>query len=102
MNQLQSRKQLLIAESELNRAQFVQEWEGMAEGARSIAARARSLKMIVSSAAVVAAGMAAFRRGKRAQAGAKTSWLKSILRTARLLSGIWLAFRSAGRSRDET
>ena len=30
LNPLESRKQLLIAESELNRAQLVQEWQAMA------------------------------------------------------------------------
>ena len=30
LNPLESRKQLLIAESELNRAQLVQEWQTMA------------------------------------------------------------------------
>jgi hypothetical protein len=32
MNPLESRKQLLIAESELNRAQLVQEWQAVADG----------------------------------------------------------------------
>ena len=32
MNPLASRKQLLIAESELNRAQLVQDWQAVADG----------------------------------------------------------------------
>jgi len=100
MNSLQSRKQLLIAESELNRAQLVEEWVTMAEGVRSVTDRAKSFASIASSAAVLVAGLAAFRRGKRAQAESKPSWLQTILRGAGLISEIWLAFRWLGPGRD--
>ena len=41
MKQLDSRKQLLIAESELNRAQLVQEWQTMTDEVHSLTRRAR-------------------------------------------------------------
>jgi hypothetical protein len=100
LNPLQSRKQLLIAESELNRAQLVREWETMADGVRSVADRAKFFASIASSVAVLVAGLAAFRRGKPAQAEAKASWLQTILKGASLVSTLWLAFRSPGRGRD--
>jgi hypothetical protein len=100
MNPLQSRKQLLIAESELNRAQLVQEWETMADGIGSVADRAKSFASIASSAAVLVAALAAFRRGKSAHAEVKPSWLQTILKGAGLISTVWLAFRSPGRGRD--
>jgi hypothetical protein len=100
MNPLQSRKKLLIAESELNRAQFVQDWETLAEGVHAIAGRAKSFSAIASSAAVLVAALAAFRRGRSAHPEAKPSWLQTILKSASLISTIWLAFRSPQRGRD--
>jgi hypothetical protein len=100
LNPLQSRKQLLIAESELNRAQLVQEWETLAEGVWSVAGRAKSFASIASSAAVLVAGLAAYRRRKSAPPEPKPSWLQTILKTASLVSTIWLAFRSPRRARD--
>jgi hypothetical protein len=68
LNPLESRKQLLIAESELNRAQMVQEWQAMADGVRSVADRARTISSIASTAASLIAGLASFRRNKSAPA----------------------------------
>ena len=66
MNPLESRKQLLIAESELNRAQLVQEWQTMADGVRSVADRARTVSSLASAAASLIAGLASFRRVRSA------------------------------------
>ena len=97
LNPLESRKQLLIAESELNRAQLVQEWDAMTAGIRTFTARVKTYGSIASSAAVLVAGLAAFRRGKPVDADAKPSWLQTILKGAGLISTLWLAFRSQGR-----
>ena len=43
MNPLESRKQLLIAESELNRAQLVQEWQTMTDEVHSLVNQARTI-----------------------------------------------------------
>jgi hypothetical protein len=102
MNKLQARKQLLIAESELNRAELVQEWEALADGYRSVTHCAKSFTSVVSSTATLLGGLAALRRRLRDQTDGKSSWLNTILKTASLLSDFWLAFRSPGRSRDET
>ena len=64
LNPLESRKQLLIAESELNRAQLVQEWQTMADGVRSVTDRARTISAIASTAASLIAGLVSFRRGR--------------------------------------
>ena len=100
LNPLESRKQLLIAESELNRAQLVQEWQAMADGVHSIAGRARTISSIASTAASLIAGLASFRRKKSAPANEKPSWLQSILKGTGLISTLWQAFRSPGRGRD--
>ena len=75
MNPLESRKQLLIAESELNRAQLAGDLAALTAGVRTLADRAKSFGSIASSAAVLVAGLAAFRRGKPVDAVAKPSWL---------------------------
>ena len=100
LNPLESRKQLLIAESELNRAQMVQEWQAMGDGVCSIADRARSISSIASTAASLIADLASFRCKKSAPAAEKPSWLQTILKGAGLISTVWQAFRPQGRDRD--
>jgi hypothetical protein len=100
MNPLESRKQLLIAESELNRAQLVQEWQAMGDGVRSIADRARTISSIASTAASLIAGLASFRRKKSAPEEQKPSWLQTFFKGAGLISIVWQAFRSQRRDRD--
>ena len=100
INPLESRKQLLIAESELNRAQLAGDMAALTAGVRTLTDRAKSFDSIASSAAVLVAGLAAFRRGKPAGASAKPSWRQTILKGAGLISTFWLAFRSQRRDRD--
>ena len=97
INPLESRKQLLIAESELNRAQLAGDMTALTAGVRTLTDRAKSFNSIASSVAVLVAGLAAFRRGKSGDAGAKPSWLQTILKGAGLISTLWLAFRSQRR-----
>jgi hypothetical protein len=101
MNPLASRKQLLIAESELNRAQLVQELQTISDKVRSLANQARTISSIASTAATLIAGFASFRRKKSASADEKSSWPKKILKGAGLISNLWLAFRSQGRDQTE-
>jgi hypothetical protein len=101
MNSLQSRKQLLLAESELNRAQLVVVMAALSAEVRALTERAKTLGSIVASAAALAAGLAALRRGKPADAGAKTSWLQTMLKGAGLISTLWAAFRPQRRDREK-
>jgi hypothetical protein len=98
---LELRKQLLIAESELNRAQLAGDMTALTEGVRTLTDRAKSFGSIASSAAVLMAGLASFRRGKPADAGAKPSWLQTILKGAGMVSTLWLAFRSQGHDQKD-
>ena len=97
MNPLESRKQLLIAETELDRAQLVQEWVAMTVGVRTLSGRVKSFGSIASAAALLVAGVVAFRRVKFADAAAKPSWLQTILKGAGMVSSLWLAFRARPR-----
>jgi hypothetical protein len=100
MNPLQSRKRLLIAESELNRAQLVQEWRTMADTVHSLANQARTISSLASVAASLIAGLASFRRKKSALAAEKSSWLQTILKGAQLAGSLWSEFRSSRRDRS--
>jgi hypothetical protein len=97
MNPLESRKRLLIAESELNRAQLAREWAAMTADVRSITSRARSFGAITSAAALLVAGLVAVRRSKAADANAKPSWWQTLFRGTRLVSTVWLALRAKRR-----
>lgn len=100
MNRLESRKQLLIAESELNRAHLAQEWGAMAAGIRTLTGRAKSFGSIASVAALLVTGLAAFRRTKSAPAEGKPSWWQTLLKGAGMISTLWLAFRAKGDDRE--
>ena len=101
MNPLESRKQLLIAESELNRTQLVGEMAGLTAGVRTLTDRAHSFGLIASSAALLVAGLAAFRRGKSGSADVKPSWLQTMLKRAGMISTLWLKFRPQRRDQKD-
>jgi hypothetical protein len=97
---LEWRKQLLIAESELNRAQLREEWQRMALGAHDLARRAKTIAAWASSAALLAAGAVALRRSASAPGAGRSSWLQKILNAARMASTFWFAFRAHGEKKD--
>ena len=101
LNPLASRKQLLIAESELNRAQMVAEIGALAADVRALTHRAKTFGSIASGAALLIAGISAFRRGKSVFTGSKPSWLQTILKGASTISSLWLAFRSRGDRKEK-
>ena len=93
MKPLESRKQLLIAESELNRAQLVHEWRTMTEEVRSLADQARTIRSFASAAATLIAGLASCRRPAATPPAEKPSWGQTLLKIAGLVSTCWSAFR---------
>ena len=98
LNPLASRKQLLVAESELNRAQLVQEWHTLAEGVRAVADRAGSLGSLAATAASLIAGVASFRRTRSAFADRKPSWWQTLLKGGQLAGLLWSKLRSTPKS----
>jgi hypothetical protein len=102
LSPLLSRKRLLIAESELNRAQLSEEWQTIAHGVRDVAHRAKTIAGWASSAAMLVAGVAALRRGPTAPGNAKSSWFQKILAGARVASTIWFAFRSRSEKKEHS
>lgn len=101
MNSLESRKQLLIAESEINRAQLLEEMAALTAGVRTVTDRAKSFGSIASAATVLVTGLAAFRRTRSVLAAAKPSWLQTALKGAGMVSTLWMAFRSRRRDQND-
>jgi len=100
MNPLESRKQLLLAESELNRAQLSQEWQTVAHEMRNLAHRVKTIGAWASSAALLVAGIKAWRGGSPASAPTKSSWLQKILSGARVAWATWSAFRAHSQKEE--
>jgi hypothetical protein len=99
LSPLESRKQLLIAASELNRAQLAVEWQTMMQETGNLAQLARSIAAWASSTALPAIGVLALRR-RPSPVAAKPTWFREILNGANMASTVWLAF-DARRSKEE-
>ena len=97
MSPLETRKQLLIVESELNRAQLAGDVAALRADIRALSHRAKSIGSIASTVAAAVSVVTAFRRGKPAPADGKRSWLDIVLKSAGLISTLWMAFRSPHR-----
>jgi hypothetical protein len=98
MTALKSRKQLLLAESELNRALLREDWRTLAEESAALARQAGTIRSMVSAAATLAAGLASCRRQAAAPAAAKTSWWRTLLKGAGLVGSFWSEIRGSGRA----
>jgi hypothetical protein len=102
LNPLNSRKQLLIAESELNRAGLVQDWQTMADDVHTLASRARNIGVFASAAAALVASIASFRRKKTSAAvDEKSSWWRTVFKSAGMFYTFWQAFRPQSYGQKE-
>jgi hypothetical protein len=98
INPLAARKQLLLAESEINRAQMVHDGQMMANGVRSLTHRARSMGAFALAAASLVSGLVSFRRSKPAPAGEKLAWWQTLLKGALLAGSLWAQFNPRPKS----
>lgn len=98
---LEMRKDLLIAESELNRAQLMETWDAATEWHRTLSAGARVFGSVASATALLASGVRAFRRKREPQNGAETPWLQPIIKGAGLVASLCGAFRSRSIGQKE-
>ena len=101
MKPLESRKQLLIEESELNRAQLVQEWQMLADEVHSLTRQARTFSSIASAAASLVAGLASCRRKASAPGAEKPAWWQTILKGVGAVGSFWSEFRSQRRDQNQ-
>lgn len=100
MSSLAVRKQVLTAESDINRVLLLEEWQTMEESVRTFADRAKSIGSIASAAALLVTSLAAFRRTQAAPADEKPSWWQTLLKGAGLISTVWLAFSAKGHDQE--
>ena len=94
MKPLESRKQLLIAESELNRAQLVQEWRTVRGEVHALAEQARTVRSMASAVATLVAGLSNCRRKAASPAAEKPAWWQTILKGAGVVGTFWQTFRA--------
>lgn len=96
MNPLELRTRLLVAESEIHRAQLSREWGTLTAGVRRVTDRARTFGSIAASAIAVVAGLAACVRARKLQPDSKRSWFRILIQGASLISTVWLTSRRQG------
>jgi len=101
MKPLESRKQLLIVESELNRAQLVQEWQVMRAEVHSLADQVKTIRSMASATAMLVAGLASCRRKKAEPTAEKPSWWRTLLKGAGLVGTFWQTFRAQQNEPNE-
>jgi len=97
MNSLDSHKKLLIAESELNRAQLVQEWRAMADEAHALTHKAKTIGGFASAATLVAS-LLLLRRKKSVPAAEPTPWWQAALKGGGMVASLWRMFRTPPKS----
>jgi hypothetical protein len=91
INPLQTRKELLVLESEINRAQMLNEWQDISDGVRALTDRVKSVGSLASAATLL---VSAFPLRHSEPSTGKSSWLNTIFKGAKLAGSIWLACRS--------
>ena len=101
VNRLQLQKELLVAESEINRAQLIEEWQAMTGVVRTFRARLKSVSELASAVALLVAAVSAFQRELAAAKRAKSSWFDLVLKGAKVAGSLWLAFRAPGPDRSK-
>ena len=95
---LQTRKQLLLAESELNREQFKQDWQAARHELAVVAGHARTISSYAAIGAALLGGLAVWRSIKSAPPAApRVSWLDRLTKGASLVSTLWSAIRPPSR-----
>jgi hypothetical protein len=94
MKALESRKQLLIAESELNRAQLACGWRSMTDEVHALSNRAKTIGTMASVAASLFSGIASLRRKSSSSGTAKPGWWQTIFKVAGIAASLWPEIRS--------
>jgi hypothetical protein len=105
---LESRKRLLLAESEVNRAELIKDWGTLNDEFSRVKRQVRAASSIASSAAVLATVFSLARRrfgapdhanGRAQPPHPKAAWLSAALDGARVGASLFLKIRSFLRER---
>ena len=94
LNRLAAQKQLLLAESELNRAQLAQEWRVLDDDAHALADQAKTIRSLATAAATLVAGVTSFRHKPSDPDAEKPSWWQTLLKGAGVVGTFWQTFRA--------
>ncbi|MGZ4974193.1 MAG: hypothetical protein ACXWJB_13980 [Limisphaerales bacterium] len=88
---MQARKSLLIAESEINRAEMLHELQEISGGVRALIDRVKSVGSLASAATLL---VSAFPLRDSQPPARKSSWVNTLFKGAKLAGSVWLAWRS--------
>jgi len=95
---LETRKQLLLVESELNRAQLINELRDFKNEIEHLKRQMRGIGSAASAAARLAVTFSAIRQAFfRRDEGGKSSWISTLLNGAKAGTSLWLLLRSCWR-----
>ena len=97
MNSLESRKQLLIAESDLNRAQLAEDWHTMAGEVHALTQKAKTISGLASGATLLAS-LLFLRRKKSPSASETPPWWQAALKGTGLVASLWRMFHTPPKS----
>lgn len=100
LTHLATRKRLLLAESEVNRAELGKELRELQKGFTHIKKQVRTASSIASTAAMLATAISLFRKphaSSHSNGAEKTSWITSALSGARLGTSLFLKIKSLFR-----
>lgn len=105
LTSLQTRKKLLLAESEVNRAELVNELKKVKGEISHLKKQVRTFGSIASSAALAATAFSLFRKRKASSesshgGGKVASWISSALAGARIGTSLFLKIKSILRERE--
>lgn len=94
MTALKLRKQLLVAESELQRAQLTAQLNQCGTLVHGLISRTQTYGSMLSSGATLLTGLASLRGSPTPGSAPRLSWLPGFLKVAGVVSTVLLALRS--------
>lgn len=100
---LETRKKLLLAESELNRAELTRDVDALQSEVAHLKKQAMAVGSLVSSGALIATAFSIFRRNKKSEnsdGASKLSWITAAIEGARIGTSVFQKIKSLFRERD--
>ena len=100
---LETRKQLLLAESEVNRIELLRDLGSLKDEIVRVKKQVRTIGSIASSAALLATALSMFRRRARPEksgGAAKIPWISAAFEGARVGASLFKKVRSYFHQRD--
>jgi hypothetical protein len=96
---LEARKQLLLAESELNRVRLLEEWSGLNDEVHRLTRQVRSVGALASLTTAAIAAVSAWRLSSSGPENGKgkSSWIATLLNGVRMGASLWVALKSCFR-----